>query len=192
MIQQTVGAMIKLMLARWVMNDMPHAAGLLDNGYERPATSGQIRYIAVLCQRLEITMPYEGQVKTFGEAGRMITELKAEKKHRKRLESSNPNTATGTCYEDAWRFFIKQEGGYLIHGTVISPIKRTGHAWVETDAGFIWEPQTGDYFRYNAWQAAAEPIEEARYTPEEAAIMVARSGKHGPWTAEERTEHIGR
>ena len=67
-----------------------------------------------------------------------------------------------------------------------------GHAWVETDTGFIWEPQTKDFFRYSAWQAAAEPIEEQRYTVEEAAIMVARTGKHGPWTAEERLEYIGR
>jgi len=82
----------------------------------------------------------------------------------------NPTTPTGTCYQDAWRFLIKEESGCLIHGTVSSLGKRIGHAWVETDAGFVWEPQTAGYFRYSDWQAAAEPIEEARYTPEEASI----------------------
>jgi len=183
--------MLAILLAKFCLNDLPHAAGITGNPVDRPPTIKQLRYITGLRQRLKMTITYERQVVTFGEAGRMIRELETEEKFRKKQKSGNPNTAAGTCYPDAWRWLMKEESGTLVHGTVISLGKRIGHAWIETDAGFIWEPLTGDFFRYNAWQAAAEPIEEHRYTVEEAAIMVARMGHHGPWTAEERTEHIG-
>lgn len=103
--------------------------------------------------------------------------------------SSNPEP-TGTCYEDAWRFFIKQEEGVLIHGTVLSQGKRVGHAWVELPSGYIWEPQTSGFYTAKGFHTAAEPIEESRYTTEEASIMLARVGKHGPWTEEERTQWL--
>ncbi len=195
MIQPLFNGMLTILLAKFCLNDIPHAAGITGNPVDRPPTIGQLRYIAGLRQRLKMTIVYEREVVTFGEAGRMIRELKEEEKHRKRLEklkSDNPNTATGTCYPDAWRWLMKEESGTLVHGTVMSLGKRIGHAWIETDSGFIWEPLTADFFRYSAWQAAAEPIEESRYTVEEAAIMVARTGNHGPWTAEERMRHIGR
>ncbi len=106
--------------------------------------------------------------------------------------SSNITTqeAKGTCYEDAWRFLIKQEEGELIHGTVESLGKRIGHAWVELPTGYIWEPQTKGYFSRKGFDIAASPIEEHRYTVEEAAIMVVRVGKHGPWTDEERAKWL--
>lgn len=110
----------------------------------------------------------------------------------------NPNTKAlppaeevkGTCYEDAWRFLIKQEEGELVHGTVESLGKRIGHAWVELDTGFIYEPQTARFFEPDVFKRAFSPVEDARYTVEEAAIMVARVGKHGPWTDEERTKWL--
>ena len=91
MIQTALNSMITLMLAKFVLNDVPHASGLLANpDYEGRATHGQLRYIAVLCQQLKMTVVYEEQVKTFGEAGRMIRELKAEREYRKRLKSGKP------------------------------------------------------------------------------------------------------
>ena len=98
----------------------------------------------------------------------------------------------GTCYEDAWRFLIKEEEGYLIHGTILSNGKRIGHAWVETLTGYIWEPQTKRFYTREAFQKIAEPVEESRYTTEEAAIMLARVGKHGPWTEEEKRQILSR
>lgn len=41
-----------------------------------PATAKQCRYIALLCMRLKIREPLEEQVRTRGEAGRLIRELK--------------------------------------------------------------------------------------------------------------------
>lgn len=82
-IQQMLGGTFSLMLAKIMTNDMPHAVGLIDNNYERPATPAQLRHIAVLCMQLGIDTPYEGRVKTFGEAGRMIRELESERKYRK-------------------------------------------------------------------------------------------------------------
>lgn len=140
-----------------------------------------------------MTVVYEEQIKTYGEAGRMIRELEEEEKYRKRLKSGNPDSEpTGTCYPDAWRFLIKQEEGYLIHGSVQLTAEgpRIDHAWVELLSGPIWEPQMDKYYSPETFQMLASPIEEARYTVEEAAIMVARVGKHGPWSAEERAQWI--
>lgn len=316
MIQPLLNGMLTILLAKFFLNDLPHAAGLAGKpDYERDPTSGQLRYIALLSQELKITIVYEERVRTFGEAGRVISELKAEKKYRKQLGSGNPSTVpvyhitdsrnldgilskgllrgdslyifflydhdiaynqaramaeegdgcvllevtltpedvskceigelfpdlyigrfgtdppddmqlvdylkapvqygtaevsckvdrippgrikvierfgAGTCYGNAWRWLIKEEAGTLVHGTVHSLGKRMGHAWVETDAGYIWEPQTGGFFTYNSWQTAAEPIEESRYTAEEAAIMAARSKHHGPWSEEERMRYLRR
>ena len=99
---------------------------------------------------------------------------------------------TGTCYEEAWRLLIKEGEGELIHGTVLSEGRRIGHAWVELPTGYIWEPQTKNYYTRGGFNIAASPVEEHRYSPEEAAIMVARVGKHGPWTEEERARWLKR
>jgi len=53
-----------------------------------PPTPAQLRYIAILCQKLSIKEPLEERVRTRGEAGRLIRELEAEAKYRKR--SGNP------------------------------------------------------------------------------------------------------
>ncbi|MBA7656166.1 hypothetical protein ES703_64081 [subsurface metagenome] len=92
----------------------------------------------------------------------------------------------GTCYEDAWRFLIKEEEGELIHGSVESLGRRIGHAWVELPTGYIWEPESGRFIKKADFQAMAKPQEEVRYSVDEAAIMLARVGKHGPWTEQER------
>ena len=100
---------------------------------------------------------------------------------------------TGTCYRDAWRFLIKQDEGFLIHGSVqfSAEAPRINHAWVELTTGWIWETQTGQYFIIEDFRIMS-PIEEVRYTTEEAAIMVAKFGNMGPWSVEERAQYIGR
>lgn len=309
MIRIALNGMIAVLLAKFIINDLPHAAGLLANpNYGEPATPRQLHYIAVLCQQLKITTPYEEQVRTSGEAGRLIRELETEREHRKRLSGGNPelpgvvvteveenitahmpgirataeltrlspseaasfgleannwlwfnrlinqsgiprvgtllldgvlgyckeknysivnqvnaygavsqqdleswyirkgftpvdykkygNTLLkwaprslqyGTCYEDAWRYLIKEGEGTLIHGSVQLSAEgpRVNHAWVELPTGWVWEPQTGQYFTIEDFKVLS-PTEEHRYTVEEAAIMVARVGNHGPWTGEER------
>jgi len=47
-----------------------------------PPTDKQLRYIAILCNKAGIKEPLEEQVKTRGEAGRLISELKEELKRR--------------------------------------------------------------------------------------------------------------
>jgi len=76
-----------------MLNDIPHAAGLFE---PRLPTPGQLNYIAILSSRLRITIQYEEQVKTFGEAGRMISELKAEEAYRKKLKGGNPSSSLTT------------------------------------------------------------------------------------------------
>jgi len=99
-------------------------------------------------------------------------------------------TACSTCYADAWRFLIKHGEGELVHGTVYSGNRRIGHAWVQTNPDFIWEPQTGRYFTNLGFRSDFAPIEESRYSPEEAAIMLARARHFGPWTEEERRQYL--
>ncbi len=109
------------------------------------------------------------------------------------VHSGNPHAPTGTCYEDAWRFLIQQKEGYLIHGSLqlSSGGPRVNHAWAESPPGWIWEPQTKGYYLIEDF-AIFQPVEDVRYTVEEAAIMLARVGRHGPWTAAERMRFIGR
>ncbi len=98
MIQPLFNGMLAILLAKFCLNDLPHAAGITGSGYDRPPTTGQLRYIAGLRQRLKMTITYERQVVTFGEAGRMIRELEAEDKYRKRLEKpkgENPGNRVG-------------------------------------------------------------------------------------------------
>jgi len=100
-------------------------------------------------------------------------------------ESGNPNTTAGTCYEDAWRFQIKQEEGILVHGSVTGADGVTRkHAWVELPTGFIYEPQTARFFKADVFKRAFNPKEDARYTVEEAAKQAARKGYHGAWAEE--------
>lgn len=97
----------------------------------------------------------------------------------------------GTCHSDAWRFLIKQGEGFLIHGSVqlSAEAPRINHAWVELPSGWIWEPQTKSYFLIEDFHIMS-PVEEHRYTVEEAAIMAARTGNHGPWSYEERRQWL--
>ncbi len=103
---------------------------------------------------------------------------------------SNPEP-TGTCYTDAWRFLMKQDAGFLIHGSVqlSSEGPRVNHAWVELSTGWVWEPQTGQYFIIEDFKIMS-PIEDHRYTSEEAALLVVKTMKHGPWSDEERLEWL--
>ncbi len=100
------------------------------------------------------------------------------------------DTATGTCYADAWRFMIKHSEGKLVHGTVYSGNRRIGHAWVQVNPDFIWEPQTGRYFTNLGFRYDYAPIINNAYTSEQAAIMVARTRHFGPWTEEERRRYL--
>ncbi|MDD4984935.1 MAG: DUF192 domain-containing protein [Dehalococcoidales bacterium] len=96
----------------------------------------------------------------------------------------------GTCYADVWRFLINKGEGKLVHGTVYSGNRRIGHAWVQSNKDFIWEPQTGRYFTNLGFRCDFAPIEESSFTPEEAAIMVARIRHFGPWTDEECSRYL--
>lgn len=87
---------------------------------------------------------------------------------------------------------MKEEGS-LIHGSVQLSAEgpRIDHAWVELPTGWIWEPQTKGYYTKADFKIF-KPVEENRYTGEEAAIMLTRVGKHGPWTEEEREQFLKR
>jgi len=110
------------------------------------------------------------------------------------LGTKMPQTTVpwGRCYEDAWRFVIREGEGELVHGTVQTIGKRIGHAWVETKSGDILEPESGELMKKDFFYERAQPKVEARYNAEEAAIMVARTNNFGPWTKEDEHRFIER
>lgn len=87
----TMSGIMSMMLAKFMLNDVPHAAGMIPHTrYDDPSTGPQLSYIALLCQRTHTTIIHEERVKTFGEAGRVISELKAEEARQKREQKSIP------------------------------------------------------------------------------------------------------
>lgn len=86
--------MIAMLMAKLMLNDIPHSAGLLANpGHEGEPTPSQVRYITILCQQAKITTMYEYQPKTKGEAGRMIRTLEAEVKLQRVEEARGKKTS---------------------------------------------------------------------------------------------------
>jgi len=154
-IQQALNGMIAIMLAKFMLNDVPHY--LFSESTHRP---------------IRIVQP--GPPRSTSPLGGVVT------------------TPTGTCYPDAWRYAMQHSEAILAHGTAISLGRRIGHAWVELPDGTVWEPSSQAVMPIEKFYGLVDPIVEDRYTSEEAAIMVARVGKHGPWSAEERMEYIGR
>ncbi len=180
-IPAVLNGMMAVLLAKFLLNDVPHAVGLIGGSshLDNP-TDRQTRYITQLSMQLGIRTPLEERPETQGDAGRLIRELEAERDRRKRIKSANPK-ATGNCFPDAGRFVTKHEEGTLVHGTVRSNGKRIDHAWVEVSPEYIWEPQTKQYMTKEAW-VLNKPIEEARYDWEQAAVNVLKYKNWGPWT----------
>jgi len=94
----------------------------------------------------------------------------------------------GLCYLLAWRHITEQGEGILIHGEVWSEKlgRMINHAWVETETGYIYEPESDSYYPKD-WLYKTYKIKELNtYTPDQARIMALRTGTYGPWTEEER------
>ena len=75
---------------------------------EQNPTPGQIRYIAILTR--DLGMP-EPSVRSFGEAGRMIRELEAERTYRRRVKS---NPLARACYN------ALASHGIAVHYTILT------------------------------------------------------------------------
>lgn len=142
---------------------------------------------------IELTVPNEGRLIPDPELGEELPEgfIYPDIIPPKYLKLEGKSNPTGTCYQDAWRFLAKQDEGFLIHGStqLSAEGSRVNHAWVELTTGWIWEPQTGQYFLIEDFQVM-NPEEHYRYTSEEAAIMIARTNNMGPWTDEERAQWL--
>ena len=110
-----------------------------------------------------------------------MLEEEEERFYRLEEKSSNPD-ARGTCYQDAYHFVQKQEG-LLIHGQIFSPADKRfiQHAWVDLETGWMWEPETKQYFRKEQFDEVFKPKVEATYSRTEAAIKAVKSKHYGPW-----------
>jgi len=98
----------------------------------------------------------------------------------------------GRCYELAWKHIIDQEEGALVHGEVWSHKlgRMIGHAWVETETGFVYEPVSDQYFEKDWLYRTYKVREFNTYTPEQAAIMASSTRSFGPWTETERKAYL--
>jgi len=88
-------------------------------------------------------MCVEAGLSTSGDKKELAAKLIAKGVPGTKLPQTLPQT--GTCYQDAWRFIIREGEGELIHGSVVTIGKRIDHAWVETETGDIWEPESGEH-----------------------------------------------
>ncbi|MDD4984470.1 MAG: ArdC-like ssDNA-binding domain-containing protein [Dehalococcoidales bacterium] len=125
----------------------------------------------------------------------LMTDDEAAQYRRLRKEPDTsrlmPQTeSNGTCYQDAWRFLLKEKEGHLVHGTVWNGDKRIGHAWVETDTGYIWEPETKKFYTKLGFDNVAAPVAQYRYTVTEASVMAARTKSFGPWSDKEVADYL--
>jgi len=149
----------------------------LFSSWDLPPTPKQHAAIVKMCMSLGIKAEIEWLVSNRREARDVIYRLRAQLEAKKAIVK----VATGTCYEDAWRFQMKN-GGVLVHGSIqVIEGARIKHAWVESTSDLVFEPQTrqvltrGDFNRY------FHPLVDNKYTLEEAVIRLAREGAHGAW-----------
>jgi len=98
----------------------------------------------------------------------------------------------GTCYVDVIKFTEVHPDSIIVHGEVYSPFYNDyiGHAWIITDAGYVWEPQTGRFFPPSEFNKLARPVEHNRYTYEEALKHMVRTEHYGPWIPKQLEHHI--
>ena len=89
----------------------------------------------------------------------------------------------GRCYELAVKHVWEYEEGTVIHALVWSPnLKRMiGHALVETDTGYIYEPVTGFYWEKAELYREYKIKEIARYDLEQVSINCLKFKHFGPW-----------
>lgn len=89
----------------------------------------------------------------------------------------------GTCYVDVIKFAKRQPDSIVVHGSVYSDAydKHIPHAWIETDTGYIWEPQSNSFLTKEEFQQIVDYIVHYKYTLEEAAINMFKMKHYGPW-----------
>ena len=103
-------------------------------------------------------------------------------------------TRQGRCYILALEFLIKNEllNSYiLIHGSVearnpeAKEKKRIFHAWIETDAGYVYEPVTDSFIKLEDFERISNPIRIKSYSTMEAFLLANKNNHYGPWTEED-------
>jgi hypothetical protein len=89
----------------------------------------------------------------------------------------------GLCYQLAWQHINEQGEGTLIHAEIWSAnlSRMIGHALVETETGYIYEPVSDRYFVKEPFYRTHKIKEVARYSLEQAGIMVLKHNNYGPW-----------
>jgi 3'-phosphoadenosine 5'-phosphosulfate sulfotransferase (PAPS reductase)/FAD synthetase len=92
---------------------------------------------------------------------------------------------TGLCFPYA-QLALRRFGdaATVVHARVLHEGRRIDHAWIEHN-GRVYDYQNAELRNVSIpvkqFYAAVKPENIQRYTPEQALVMAARTGKHGPW-----------
>ena len=76
------------------------------------------------------------------------------------------------------------EDAILVHGTwqhVVFSDKRRGHAWLVLPDDRVWEPIQGKIWNKREWELIVQPVEEVRYTKDEARNVIMFHRHWGRW-----------
>lgn len=102
----------------------------------------------------------------------------------------------GLCFPYAYAFVRENEDAVLVHAKVhdIRDGHVYDHAWAELK-GKVYDWQTIEVFKKSpqdieGFYELHKPFDIKKYNRVEAAIVLVRTGKHGPWT--DREEEMGR
>jgi hypothetical protein len=99
----------------------------------------------------------------------------------------------GRCYALAIQFFNEQieidSPMKLIHGSIKkSNGSRIKHAWVLTDAGFIYEPVRDSFYEPDEFKKVFAPIIDNEYGIPEVFGLSTWTEHAGPWSQEEKQD----
>lgn len=87
----------------------------------------------------------------------------------------------GRCYPLAFEHAAEADDRQLVHGTLVGG---RDHAWVEwpsTTPPTVYDPVTDDEYDLDFYYLNAGATPQRRYTPDEAADALERTGHYGPW-----------
>ena len=88
----------------------------------------------------------------------------------------------GRCYELAMRGCMQAPEWELVHGECdVRSGGQIGHAWLEFD-GEAYCPVLDDTMPVSVFLRVQGARTHARYSSEDAAILMLRSGHYGPWS----------
>jgi len=96
----------------------------------------------------------------------------------------------GRCYQLAFDFLVHTNGfgdSFLVHGSIeaVDPetkqSRRIAHAWIETDAGYVYKPVSSLFMKLEEFENKFQPIRTKSYSKMEAMLLAYKYRHYGLW-----------